>query len=73
MKNYISIHHLYIKIFFHRLNKCFNNFIPKNFIQNTLNEEVVDSIIEQIVNDENFEKSEIEIEKYKSIEELNYH
>ena len=49
---------------------CFTNFIPVNIISNTFNEEDIDLVIEEIVNIEDFEKSDTEIETYESIEEI---
>ena len=56
--------------FYQKSIKCFNDFIPTNVIQNILNEENLDPSIEEIVIDENFEKSAPEIETFESIEEL---
>ena len=53
-----------------------NAFLPLNTIQNIINEgysiDDIDSVIEIIVNDPDFESSEIEIETYDSIEELKF-
>ena len=43
-----------------------------NKIPNILNEEDKDVVIEEMVNNENFEKSDTEIETYESIEEIKY-
>ena len=51
--------------------KCFSDYIPLNVIPNILNEEVVDLVIDEIVNDKDFKKSDTEREIYESIE-LNY-
>ena len=37
-----------------------------------LNEEDIDVVIEEIVNNKDFEKSDTEIETYESIEEIKY-
>ena len=37
-----------------------------------MNEEVIDIVIDEIVNNKDFEKSNTEIETYESIEELKY-
>ena len=37
-----------------------------------MNEEVIDVVIEEIVNDKDFEKSDTEIETYESLEELKF-
>ena len=52
--------------------KCFSNYIPINIIPNILNEEDLDIVIEEIVNNEDFEKSNTEIETYESIEDLKF-
>ena len=63
-----SIHQeLYQKLF-----KCFSNYIPNNIIPNILNEEDIDVVIEEIVNNKDFKKSDTEIEPYESIEELKF-
>ena len=63
-----SLHQdLYQKLF-----KCFSNFIPIHKIPKLLNEEDIDIVIEEIVNNKDFEKSDTEIETYESIEELKY-
>ena len=55
---------------YQNLTKCFNNYIPINIIPNTINEENLGSVIEEVVNHKAFEKTEIEIETYEWIEEL---
>ena len=55
---------------YQKLNKCFTNYIPIHIIPNILNEEDIDIVIEEIVNNKDFEKSDTEIETYESIEEL---
>ena len=54
--------------------KCFENFLPLNVIQNILKEHIplddLDDVIEEIVNDEDFESSEIECESYDNIDDL---
>ena len=50
----------------------FSNFITVHKFSNILNEEDVDIVIDEIVSNKNFEKSDIEIETYESIEELKY-
>ena len=63
-----SLHQdLYQKLF-----KCFSNYIPIHIIPIILNEEDIDLVIEEIVNNKDFEKSVIEIETYESIEELKF-
>ena len=53
---------------YQRLIKCFNNYIPINIISNILNEKDLDIIIEEIVNNKDFEKTDTEIQTYESIE-----
>ena len=55
-----------------KLIKCFTNYIPINIIPNILNEEDIDIVIEEIVNNKDFEKSDTEIETYESIEDLKF-
>ena len=63
-----SLHqHLYQK-----LNKCFKNNIPIHIIPNILYEENVDIVIEELVNNKDFEKSDTEIETFESIENLKF-
>ena len=63
-----SLHQeLYQKLF-----KCFNNYIPIHIIPNILNEKDLDIVIDGIINNEDFEKSNIELETFNNIEELKY-
>ena len=57
---------------YQKLIKCFSNHIPIHIIPNILNEEDIDIIIEELINSNDFEKSNIEIETYESIEELKF-
>ena len=57
---------------YQKLIKCFSNYIPIHIIPNILNEEDIDIVIEEIVNNKDFEKSNIEIETFDNIEELRY-
>ena len=57
---------------YQELIKCFSNSIPIHIITSILNEEDIDVVIEEIVNIKNFEKSDIEIETYESLEELTF-
>ena len=57
---------------YQNLIKCFSNYIPINIIPNILNEQDIDVVIEEVINNEDFEKSNIEIETYDNIEELKY-
>ena len=52
--------------------KYFNNYIPIHIIPNILNEEDIDIVTDEIVNNEEFEKSDAEIETFESTEELKY-
>ena len=56
--------------FYQKIIKCFRNYIPINIIRNISNEEYIDVVIEKIVNNKVFEKSDTEIETYESIQEL---
>ena len=55
---------------YQKLIKCFGNYIPIHIIPNILNEEDIDKVIEKIVNNKDFEKSDTETETQDSIEEL---
>ena len=57
---------------YQKLIKCFSNYIPIRIIPNILNEEDIDLVIDEIVNNKDFEKSDIEIETFNNIEELKY-
>ena len=57
---------------YQKLIKCFSNYIPIHIIPNILNEEDIDIVIEEIVNNKDFEKSDIEIETFDNIEELRF-
>ena len=58
--------------FYQKIKKCFINYLPLHIIPNILNEEDIDVVIEEIVNNEAFQKSDIEIETYESIDEINF-
>ena len=49
-----------------------NNYIPTPIIPNIFSEEDIDEVIGEIVNNEDFEKSNTEIETYESIEEIKF-
>ena len=51
-----------------KLIKCFTNYIPIHIIPKILNEEEFDIVIDEIVNNEDFEKSYTEKETFDSIE-----
>ena len=73
MRKNTSTQHLYAKFFHQKVIKCFINYIPINEIPYNLNEEDIDLVIDEIVNNEDFDQSDTAIETYESIEELNYH
>ena len=52
--------------------RCFSNYIPLHIISNILREEDIDIVIEDIVNNKDIQKSNIEIETFESIEELKF-
>ena len=55
-----------------KLIKCFSKYIPIHKIPNILNEEDIDLVIEEVINNKDFEKSDTEIDTYESIEELKF-
>ena len=57
---------------YQKLIKCFSNYIPIHIIPNTLNEEDINLVNEEVVSNKAFEKSDTEIETYESIEEINF-
>ena len=57
---------------YQKLINSFTNYIPIHIIPNILNEEDIDIVIEEIVNNEDFEKSNTEIETFESIEDLKF-
>ena len=57
---------------YQKLITCFSIFIPINIITNILNKEDIDLVIEEIINNEDFKKSNTEIETHDNIEELKY-
>ena len=57
---------------YQKLIKCFSNYIPIHIISNILNEEDIDVVIQEIVDNKDFEKSNTEIETFDNIEELRY-
>ena len=60
------------QLLYQKLIKCFSNYIPFHIIPIVLNEEDIDIVIEEIVNNKDFEKSDTEIETYESIEDLKF-
>ena len=57
---------------YQKLTKCFTNYIPIQKIPNNLNEEDIDIVIEEVVNNKDFGKSDTEIEAYESIEDSKF-
>ena len=57
---------------YQKLIKCFRKYIPINIIPNILNEEDIDVVIEELVKNQDFQKSDTETKTYESIEELKY-
>ena len=57
---------------YQKLIECFSNYIPIHIIPNILNEEDIDLVIDGVINNKDFEKSDTEIETYDSIEELKF-
>ena len=52
--------------------KCSGKYIPINISPNILNEEEIDSLIEEVFINEDFEKSGTELETFDTIEELKF-
>ena len=52
--------------------KCFSNYIPIRIIQNILNEEDIDVVIDEVIKNKDFEKSDTEIETFDNLEELKH-
>ena len=57
---------------YQKLIKGFSIYIPIHIIPNILNEEDIDIVIEELVNNKNFEKSNTEIETFDKIEDLKF-
>ena len=57
---------------YQKLIKSFSNYIPIHIISNILREVGFDIVIGEIVNNKDFQKSNIEIETYESIEDLKF-
>ena len=53
---------------YQKLIKCFSNYIPIHIIPNILIEADIDLVIDEIVNNKDFQKPDIEIETYEWIE-----
>ena len=72
MIKYTSIHQVFIKICIKNYLNVSVFFIPIHIIPNILIEADIDVVIEEIVNNQDFEKSNTEIETSENIEELKY-
>ena len=57
---------------YQKLIKCFSNYIPVQIIPNILNEGDIDIVIDEIVNNKDFKKSNTEIETFDNIEDLKF-
>ena len=57
---------------YQKITKCFSNYIPIHIIPNILNETDIDIVFNELVNNKDFQKSDIEIETYESIEQLKF-
>ena len=57
---------------YQKLIKCFSNYIPIHIIPNILNEADIDIVIEELVNNKDFERSGTDIETVDNIEELKF-
>ena len=57
---------------YQKLIECFSNHIPIHIIPNILNEEDIEIVIEEIVKNKDFEKSDTEMETYDNMDELKF-
>ena len=57
---------------YQKIVKCFSNNIPIQIIPNILNEEDIDIVFEEVINNNDFQESDIEIETFDNIEELKF-
>ena len=57
---------------YQKIIKCFSIYIPIHIIPIILNVEDIDIVIEEVINNKDFEKSNTEIETYESIEDLKF-
>ena len=60
------------QILYQNLINCFSNYVPIHKTTNILIEEDIDIVIEEIVNNKDFENSNTEIATFDNIEELRY-
>ena len=56
----------------YRKTECPSNYIQKSIIPNILKEENTDLVNDEVVNDEDFKKSDTKIEAYENIKELKF-
>ena len=66
------IKYTYTQPEYQKLLKCFSKYIPIHIIPNILNEEDFDMVIDKLCNDMDFQRSDTEVETYKSIEKLKF-
>ena len=57
---------------FQKIFKCFSNYIPIHIIPNILNDEDIEVVIEEIVINKDFEKSDTAVETYESLDEIKF-
>ena len=57
---------------YQKLIKCFSSYIPINIIPNIINETDIDIVIEEIVYNKDFQKSDTDIETFDNIEDLKF-
>ena len=57
---------------YQKIIKYFNNYIPIHIIPNILNEADIDIVIDELINNKDFRKSDCEIETFESIEDLKF-
>ena len=58
--------------FYQKLIQCFSFYIPIRIIPNILNEEDIDIVIDEIVNNKDFQKSNTEIETFELITDIKF-
>ena len=63
-----SLHH----VLYQKLIKRFSNYIPIHIIPNISNEEDLDFVIDEIVDNKDFEKSDTEIETIDNIDGIKF-
>ena len=78
----LNIHNEYDKLYsfspslhqdlYQKLPKCFSNYIPIYIIPKISIEEGIDVVIEEMVNNKDFEKSHTEIETFDNIEDIKF-